>query len=148
VASWLDGAFELVVAVMLLLLGGQALRRTLQGRSHAHDQAAPVEHGSPWLRAGSRPLAVGLVHGLAGSGALTVLVMTRMPSAAHALVYIALFGAGSALGMAGLSGLLGRSIGAALHTAPARAKLTLASGVLSLAVGTFWGFESARGLMG
>ena len=54
-----------------------------------------------------RPLAVGVVHGLAGSGALTALVLARLPSAHLRFAYMALFSAGSILGMCVLSGLAG-----------------------------------------
>ena len=50
---------------------------------------------------------VGAVHGLAGSGALTALVVATLPSTLTRLSYLALFGIGSTLGMAALSGLLG-----------------------------------------
>ena len=46
-----------------------------------------------------RPLIVGVVHGLAGSGALTALVLARMPSTPLRIAYIALFGIGSVVGM-------------------------------------------------
>ena len=41
------------------------------------------------------PLIVGAVHGLAGSGALTALVMATIPSMAARLIYLVLFGVGS-----------------------------------------------------
>jgi hypothetical protein len=50
---------------------------------------------------------VGAVHGLAGSGALTALVIATLPSDAARLTYVVLFGLGSSVGMAALSGLLG-----------------------------------------
>ena len=63
-------------------------------------------HIGAWTLA-RRPLLVGAVHGLAGSGALTALVLTTLPTTAARLTYMALFGLGSTLGMAALSGLLG-----------------------------------------
>src|SRR5437870_2594854 len=54
-----------------------------------------------------RPLMVGAVHGLAGSGALTALVLATLPTTAARLTYMMLFGLGSTLGMAALTGLLG-----------------------------------------
>jgi hypothetical protein len=50
---------------------------------------------------------MGLLHGLAGGGALVVLVMATIPSPAAALLYIAVFGVGSTAGMLVLSGLIG-----------------------------------------
>ena len=55
-----------------------------------------------------RMLVVGAVHGLAGSGALTALLVATIPSVGARLIYLALFGIGSTLGMAALSGVLPR----------------------------------------
>jgi hypothetical protein len=48
-----------------------------------------------------------MVHGLAGSGVLTLLVVSIMPSVGQGLFFLLLFGVGSALGMVLLSGLIG-----------------------------------------
>ena len=48
-------------------------------------------------------LAVGLMHGMAGSAALLVLAASQAPTAAAGLIYVALFGIGSMIGMGALS---------------------------------------------
>ena len=48
---------------------------------------------------GWRSYGVGLVHGLAGSGALMLLAATTLPTTASVVAYVLLFGAGSAAGM-------------------------------------------------
>ncbi len=48
-----------------------------------------------------------MAHGLAGSGALTVLVLSTMPSVLQGLLFILLFGIGSIVGMMAFSGLIG-----------------------------------------
>jgi hypothetical protein len=89
-----------------------------------------------------RPLLVGAVHGLAGSGALTALVLTTLPTTAARLTYMALFGLGSTLGMAALSGLLGWPLARmGNHHAVARA-VSLAVGLVSTALGVYYGFTS------
>ena len=83
---------------------------------------------------------VGAVHGLAGSGALTALVVATLPSTLTRLSYLALFGIGSTLGMAALSGLLGWPIArAGGHRATARS-LSLAVGCVSTVLGLIWGY--------
>src|SRR5258705_1372323 len=78
-------ALELCVGFMLIALGGNSLRKLARGgKSHMH---AP--------RLGARPLLVGMMHGLAGSAALTLLVFAAIPSPALGLLYIAIFGIGS-----------------------------------------------------
>src|SRR5262249_48054463 len=110
--------FELAVAVMLIGLGLRAIYLAArQGPAgpvhvHHHGRRLPVHPGAPahihigaWTLA-RRPLLVGAVHGLAGSGALTALVLATLPTATERLIYMAVFGLGSTLGMAALSGLL------------------------------------------
>jgi hypothetical protein len=141
-----DG-FELCVALMLIGLGLRAIylaaRQGPAGPSHAHrhGDTVHVHHGASahihigaWTLA-RRPLLVGAVHGLAGSGALTALVLTTLPSTAARLTYMIVFGLGSTLGMAALSGLLGWPLAhAGRHRGLARA-LSLAVGCVSTGLG-------------
>ena len=148
--------FEFGVAVMLVALGlrtiAQAARQGQQGMDgpswlhrhgwilHQHPGAQPHVHIGKWTMA-RRPLVIGAIHGLAGSGALTALVLATLPSTAARVAYMALFGVGSAIGMAALSGLLGwplARLGA--HHAVARG-VTLLVGCLSTALGAFWGYR-------
>lgn len=118
-----ERSVDRVVALVLIVLGGHVLRRTFAGVSvhrheHSHDGTAhshvhlhvggAAEHDHlHLLRGAPQPLLMGLLHGLAGSGALVVLVLTTMPTALSALLYILVFGVGSTLGMLALSGLIG-----------------------------------------
>ena len=145
-------AFEFCVALMLIGLGLRAIclaaRQGPSGPAHVHHhgQTVHVHHGAPahihigaWTLA-RRPLLVGAVHGLAGSGALTALVLTTLPTTAARLTYMVLFGLGSTLGMAALSGLLGWPLAqAGRHRGLARA-LSLAVGCVSTGLGLVWGY--------
>ena len=134
------------VALMLIGFGVRAIylsaAKRAQGPTHSHAHgvtsgAAAV--GGPWTLA-RRPLLVGAVHGLAGSGALTALVMSTIPSMGARLAYLALFGIGSTLGMAALSGLLGWPIArVGTHGAVARS-ISLVVGSISIVLGLFWGY--------
>src|SRR5205809_81625 len=110
---------ELGVALMLVALGLRAIysasRQGPTGPVHVHHHGRVVHihpgvpahvHIGTWTLA-RRPLLVGAVHGLAGSGALTALVLATLPSTSARLAYMLLFGLGSTVGMAALSGLLG-----------------------------------------
>ena len=144
--------FEFAVAVMLVGLGLRAiLRAARQGPegptyAHQHGRLVHVHPGVPahlhigrWTLA-RRPLLIGAVHGLAGSGALTALVLATLPSTAARLAYMALFGLGSTIGMAALSGMLGWPLGrVAKHPALARA-ISLAVGCISTGLGVWWGY--------
>lgn len=123
ISPQVEHGLETVVGLALILLGGHVLRRALGSvRLHRHQHS---HGGSPhshlhvhvgdrhehrhvhlW-RGAPQPLLMGLLHGLAGSGALVLLVLASMPSPAAALTYILVFGVGSTTGMLVLSGLIG-----------------------------------------
>jgi len=83
-----------------------------------------------------RPLVVGVVHGLAGSAAVALLVLTTIGNTQWAILYLLVFGLGTIAGMMLITAAIawpfaygGRRF-ARLHTG-----LRVASGVISLAVG-------------
>jgi hypothetical protein len=126
ISPGLEQALETAVGVMLVLLGADVLRRMVRDRIHFHvhrhgpriahvhahshrGEGAHAEsahrHAHP-RRWPLRALAVGMMHGLAGSAALVVLALQALPSAGLGLGYIALFGLGSIVGMALLSAMV------------------------------------------
>jgi hypothetical protein len=137
--------FELLVAAMLVLLGLRALRRALRtgGRAAtehgAHDPDPPARDRA----LAPRPLIVGCIHGLAGSGALVALVVAQMRSLLAGLVYIVLYGGGAALGMAILAGLAGLPLARLVQTKRGVPVVLGATGALSLALGVAWGWSAA-----
>jgi cytochrome c biogenesis protein CcdA len=88
--AW-GAAFERLVGVMLVVLGATSLWRSGRIHSPGGRSPAPPRH--------RRPFAVGLVHGLAGSGALAIAVLAAIPSRAEGLFYMGLFGVGAVGGM-------------------------------------------------
>jgi cytochrome c biogenesis protein CcdA len=123
VSPSLEVDFDAAVGVMLILLGLDVLRRLRSGHVHLHVHRhgagphhlhvhghAPDErhdvahhehvhpHGVTW-----RALLVGTMHGLAGSAALVLVAVAETRSLPAAVAYLALFGAGSILGMVALS---------------------------------------------
>jgi high-affinity nickel-transport protein len=94
-----------------------------------------------------RPLVVGVVHGLAGSGALTALVLARLPSTHLRFAYMALFSAGSIVGMCALSGLAGWPL-ARVARHPRAARVLLGTvGAASAALGVIWAWPVAGRLL-
>lgn len=151
----LSATLELLVAAMLIGLGvrscwllarGGRLHVHIHrhgGRVHVHPHMhAPGEHRHARYDVHGRPFVIGVVHGLAGSGALMLLVAASTPSPWLGLAYIASFGVGSIGGMIAMSALVSLP---ALATAERFANfhwaLRGAAGLLSLAVGVSLGFE-------
>jgi sulfite exporter TauE/SafE len=115
---------EFCVGVMLTLLGLNVLRKLLKGGKlhfHTHEHGAH-EHVHPHIHAfghedetathhgfkfSPRALLIGMVHGLAGSAALMLLVIPTIKSKTVGLLYIVIFGAGSIGGMMLMSFLVG-----------------------------------------
>lgn len=85
-----------------------------------------------------RPLAVGIVHGLAGSAAVTLLVLTTIRVPAWAVLYLLVFGIGTVAGMMLITAAIALPFKfsenrfARLHRG-----LGLASGLVSLVFGLF-----------
>ena len=158
-------ALELCVGFMLIALGVNSLRRLARGGKshmcapehrgdwHLHpdinektEEDVPDTHREP--RLGARPLLVGMVHGLAGSAALTLLVLAAIPSPALGLLYIAIFGIGSIGGMVMMSTLL--SLPAklmSLHFARANIVIRGLAGIVSVCFGVFMVYDMALALM-
>jgi hypothetical protein len=152
--------FEGAVSVMLVLLGVRSIVRAVRtdgaGRTaphrhgpHVHVHAAAQAHLHVAGRVIAwRPLIVGLVHGLAGSGALTALVFAELPTAALRIAYLTLFGIGSVAGMAIASGIAGVSLRAAAGRPGTRRTLSLVTGALSVVVGCVWAVPMVGVLLG
>jgi ABC-type nickel/cobalt efflux system permease component RcnA len=89
-----------------------------------------------------RPLAVGIVHGLAGSAAVALLVLTTIREPRWAVAYLLVFGLGTIAGMMAITMLLGVPFA---YTGKRFARfnrgLGVTSGVISVAFGLFITFQ-------
>ena len=119
ISESLETKLEACVGAMLILLGVNALRKLFQASKvhvhshehdghkhvhiHAHSKSAEESHH----RLSPRSIFIGMVHGLAGSAALMLLVVPTIKSESVALLYILIFGIGSIGGMMAMSFLIG-----------------------------------------
>ena len=119
--------------------------------AHAHRHAHLHGHGTDadldlvgtfgWYQL-LRPVAVGLVHGLAGSAAVALLVLATIQDTGSALVYLVIFCVGVAAGMAVLTTVIGLPFWVAqARSAQINRVLTIASGLLSLAFGLYLAYQ-------
>lgn len=116
----LFAAFELLVATMLVLLGVSTLvaearrhRRTL-GEAHAHAHHDHVAHVHPErIRNVRGAFGFGIAHGLAGSGAVIVLLVAAAESVRAQFAYLLAFGLGTIGGMCVVSLVVGGLAGSA-----------------------------------
>lgn len=156
----LAGWLELGVGVMVLGLGARAVwlawREGRQGTPawhahhgvfHHHAQPGAHLHLSKWTLA-TRPLLVGLAHGLAGSGALTALVLAELDGAQARFGYVLTFGLGSVCGMAVLTALAGAPLERLAKGRRAGTWLLGTAGLVSIAIGLAWVTASAVALRG
>src|SRR5216117_555854 len=107
-------AADLLVALLLIGLGGSVILRYARGRwhlhvhthrdgaphLHLHSHARGATHGHQHPRGDARrSLGFGLLHGLAGSAAIIVLLVAAAPTRTAQLTYFLAFAAGTMLGM-------------------------------------------------
>jgi high-affinity nickel-transport protein len=117
-------ALELGVAAMLVALGMMNFTSAPHARSHVH--RVPF----------ARPMVVGVVHGLAGSAAVALLVLATIREPVWAFAYLVIFGLGTILGMALLTATISLPLAAATKRfARADRHVVRGLGLVSIAVG-------------
>ena len=156
---------ELLVAAMLVILGILRLRDVARGvealpaehdhggvevvhsHAHAHDGRVhdhPHVHPSRRLlaaiggdrrRLAARAVGIGAVHGMAGSAAVSLLVLATLPTATGATAYLFVFGAGTIIGMTALTAVMAYPVALAARLRRARTALAVSAGVGSIAFG-------------
>jgi len=118
VPGWLETASEKAIGVVILGLAGRVVFKWVRGdyraSAHAHDSSQPDGHGHRrHLRRARRPdhrhvevrsrgqaVSIGLIHGLAGTGAVVVLLIAALPSRMEAALALGVFAPMSIASMA------------------------------------------------
>lgn len=117
------------------------------GESHSHPTPAPIVAMDQKLGSGHvyqllRPLFIGIVHGLAGSAAVALLILASIRNSSWAIAYLLVFGVGTIAGMM----LITMSIASTFHFVGNRfeyvsRRLSMASGLVSVAFGLFLAYQ-------
>jgi len=117
--GWLETGAEKAVGVVIILLALRVAAKWARGdyrsqrHSHSHDASAdghgkrlrhlrrgPGEHPHRSVRTPQQAFAIGTLHGLAGTGAVVVLLIAALPSQVEAVAALAVFAPMSILSMA------------------------------------------------
>lgn len=146
-------SMEMSVAIMLVVLGAINLSGALsQIERAAHAPQAPAAalagKGRSVLPRGGllRPVIIGVVHGLAGSAAVALLVLATIKSASTGLLYLAIFGIGTVAGMMLLTVLMSLPISALARRFPNTERpLARLAGLMSIAFGLFLAYQIGVG---
>jgi ABC-type nickel/cobalt efflux system permease component RcnA len=166
VTEWL----EFGVALMIIGLGIAALYRALRKSSEVHvhqhthndlshvhvhfhesetkhEISSPKPHSHTLKQIGWKPVVVGTMHGLAGSGALTLLVLTQIASPWLGFLYLAIFGLGSIVGMLLMSGLIGLPFAlTSRNLTTVHHRLQTVAAVLSICFGVWYAYQTGFSL--
>ncbi len=148
---------EFGVALMLILLGVNVLWKIGKGATlhvhahehghhvhvhpHLHEQAANGPHHHHSLTIGKKPFFVGVVHGMAGSAALMILVLATISSHTLAVMYIAIFGIGSVGGMFLMSLLIGLPFSFTARRERFNTVARTSAGILGVCYGIFYAWQ-------
>lgn len=100
--AWLESSAERAIGVVILLLAARVLWKWLRGdyrvEPHAHsDGHGPSDrhlqrgHRHAHLRTPQQALGIGLLHGLAGTGAVVLLLIAALPTQLEAAAALAVF---------------------------------------------------------
>jgi high-affinity nickel permease len=147
-------AAEALIGVIIILLAVRLLIRWRRGHFHvhahshsgepmhrhvhSHESDSSHEHAHHVsLRTPLSSYGIGLVHGIGGSGGLTLLLLSTIPDPAQATGALVIFACGTAVSMA----LLSTAFGFAIASGPIGRnfeRLTPALGALSLAFGAWY----------
>lgn len=154
-------AAEIAIGLIIVMLAVRLLVRWRRGVFHAHahshtsgethrhlhsHEANPVHEHTHDAHALRRPLSaygVGLVHGVGGSGGITLLLLSTIEEPSQAVVALLIFAAGTAVSMA----LLSSAFGLAIATGPLARNFERVAPVLGVLAAAF-GIWYAAGALG
>jgi len=154
-------AAEVAIGVIIVVLAVRLLVRWRRGFFHAHShthEGGPSHrhlhshadgsvhehsHNTHGLRTPLSAYGVGLVHGIGGSGGLTLVVLSTIPKPSEAVAALLIFAAGTAVSMA----LLSTVFGLAIATGPVRRNFERVAPVLGVLAAAF-GLWYALGALG
>jgi high-affinity nickel permease len=150
--------FEAAVGLMLILVASYRLflffrDEKITVHKHLHEHAGTNKHAHVHVHVHptgknlhKTSYGIGLVHGLAGSGALGVLVMTQIESMAGSIVCLVIFGLGAIVGMTLVAGVFSIPFSKkVINSKILRIILVIVSSLLCLVYGCFVMYHNLLG---
>jgi high-affinity nickel permease len=110
--AWLEGSAEKAVGIVILVLAARVIFKWVRGHyragAHAHDDShgmrrhlhCGAHHRHVAVRSPAQALSIGMLHGLAGTGAVVLLLLAALPSKPEAALALAVFAPMSIVSMA------------------------------------------------
>jgi hypothetical protein len=147
--------FEAAVGLMLILVASFRLyiflkyeQTAIHIHKHSHEHTGENKHWHAHIHLKGKNLhktsyGIGIVHGLAGSGALVVLVMTQIQAITSSLLYLVIFGIGSIIGMTLVAGVFSIPFSKKIINSKAiRTVLVILSSVMCFSYGCYVIYEN------
>lgn len=145
-------SLEFLVGIMLVYLGITTIlsfksihlhRHNHDGEDHkhvhSHEHTSEHDHNHQHKNVSYlKSMFIGLVHGLAGSGAMVLLTMSTVNNAWEAAIYILIFGAGTVIGMLFFTTIIGIPFVFSAKKLSLNKTLTQVTGVISIAFGIYY----------
>ena len=124
-----EGIFELFVALMLIALGIRAVKNARATAATQPPTAQPLVRSS---------VLIGMVHGLAGSGAVTAIALASTSTPMGGVACLALYALSTTVGMAVLAGAAGPLLARAARNERLGRGIVTAAGLASVILGVVW----------
>ena len=138
------GWFEIAAGAMIVTLGAFVLAGRSFGRTHSHPHSHDdgTVHSHPHDDSGEhlhshRSYIIGCIHGLAGSGVLIALGISAIGTVDSFLYFAIIFGAGSVMSMAVISGFVSLPLSVLSKTRRVAQVVRMATGIGSIAIGVW-----------
>ena len=133
-------SLEFLVGIMLVYLGITTILslKNIHIHQHEHDGEEHKHNHQHKNVSYLKSMLIGLVHGLAGSGAMVLLTMSTVNSAWEGAIYILIFGAGTVIGMLFFTTIIGIPFIISAKKLSLNKILTQITGVISTVFGIYY----------
>ncbi|MGG4267860.1 sulfite exporter TauE/SafE family protein [Peribacillus simplex] len=136
-------SLEFLVGIMLVYLGVTTILsfKSIHVHGDEHKHVHTHEHGGKQKHkhvSYLKSMSIGLVHGLAGSGAMVILTMSTVKSVWEAAIYILLFGVGTVIGMLFFTTIIGIPFVFSMKRAKISRTLVFTMGTISMVFGIYY----------